>query len=92
MTPPVLDDDLVRSTIGTGGLSDWIGVLVLDTVGAVFRNFPWKGTAGAASFVDADSCLGCTWAFGYISSSDEKYDKNFLFRFIFFRLAGSLAT
>ena len=29
MTPPELDDDLVRSTIGIGGLEVWIGVLVL---------------------------------------------------------------
>ena len=60
MTPTELDDDLVRSTIGTGGLGFWIRVLALDTLGAILRNFPWKGTAGAVSFDDAYSCLG--WA------------------------------
>ena len=37
MTPTELDDDLVRSTIGTGGLGFWIRVLaiVADTLGAI---------------------------------------------------------
>ena len=47
MTPPELDDDLVRSVIGTGRLEVWIGVLALGTLGAILRNFPWKGTASA---------------------------------------------
>ena len=95
MTPPELEDDLVRSTIGTSGLGDWIGVLVLDTLGAILRNFLGKGTAGAASFVDADNCLGCTRAFGCISLSDEEKDEHFLCLFILFScywLAGSLST
>ena len=86
MTPPEFDNDLARFTIGTGGLGVWIGVLVLETLGAILQNFPWKGTAGAARFVDADSCLGCTCAFGSIGSSDEEDDEIFLCVFNLFRL------
>ena len=91
MTPPELDDDLVRSVIGTGGLEVWIGVLALGTLGAILRNFPWKGTAVSASFVDADIFLGCACAFGSISSSDEEDDENFLCLLIFFPVTGLLA-
>ena len=90
MTPPEFDNDLARFTIGTGGLGVWIGVLVLETLGAILQNFPWKGTAGAAKFVDADSCLGCTCAFGSISSSDEEDDEIFLYLFILFPFTGLL--
>ena len=86
MTPPELDDNLVRSVIGTGGLEVWIGVLALGTLGAILRNFPMKGTAVSASFVDADIFLGFACAFGSISSSDEEDDENILCVLIFFRL------
>ena len=90
MTPPELDDNLVRSVIGTGGLEVWIGVLALDTLGAILRNFPWKGTVVSASFVDADNFLGCACAFGSISSSDEEDDENFLCLLILFPVTGLL--
>ena len=90
MTPPELDNDLVRSTTGIGCPGVWIGVLVLFTLGAIDRNFTRRGTAGTASFVEADNCLGCTLAFGTNSSSDEEDDENFLHLFILFPVTGSL--